>query len=163
MHLSLLFRQESSDEITKREADKRKTNRLDRHFRTAARMSGRIYMPLRTSQTPSCTGLHASHLFLCVRLCVCVCVCVCMCVCQTGNRILQRYSLSLSLVVVIEAEALAGTSDNIVVDKGEFRQVLNEAVRIARSFDDGLAPLASSFHHILYINMSYRRNIYHMV
>jgi len=46
----------------------------------------------------------------------------------------------------MEAEALAGTSDNIVVDKGEFRQVLNEAVRIARSFDDGLAPLASSFH-----------------
>jgi len=66
--------------------------RRDRHFRNAARLSGKIYMPMRTSTRPTCEG----------------------------------------------------SSDNIKVDKDEFRRVLDDAVRIARSFDDGLSECGLS-------------------
>ena len=61
--------------------------RLDRHFRLAARMAGRLYLPLRTTQPVSCSG----------------------------------------------------SSDAIPVDTGEFRNALDGAVRLARSFDDGVS------------------------
>ena len=61
--------------------------RLDRHFRLAARMAGKIYLPLRSTQPVTCKG----------------------------------------------------TSDAIPVDSGEFRRALDAAVRLARSFDDGVA------------------------
>lgn len=61
--------------------------RLDRHFRHAARMTGKIYMPLRSQTRESCVG----------------------------------------------------SSDSIVVPIAEFRETLSGAVRIARSFDDGLS------------------------
>ena len=61
--------------------------RLDRHFRLAARMAGRLYLPLRTTQPVACSG----------------------------------------------------SSDAIPVDAGEFRAALDGAVRLARSFDDGVS------------------------
>ena len=61
--------------------------RLDRHFRHAARMSGKHYMPLRSSVAVTCEG----------------------------------------------------SSDNVPIPKDEFRSALDGAVRLARSFDDGLS------------------------
>lgn len=63
------------------------TYRLHRHFRHAARMTGKIYMPLRAVKKETCEG----------------------------------------------------TSDNVFVPIDEFKATLDGAVRIARSFDDGLA------------------------
>jgi hypothetical protein len=61
--------------------------RLDRHFRNACRMSGKVYAPLRTTQRVSCHG----------------------------------------------------SSDDVPVDAEEFERALDGAVRVARSFDDGLS------------------------
>lgn len=61
--------------------------RQDRHFRHAARMTGKIYMPLRSQTRESCIG----------------------------------------------------SSDTITVPIDEFRETIDGAVRIARSFDDGLS------------------------
>lgn len=61
--------------------------RQDRHFRNAARMSGKHYMPLRSLEQVTCKG----------------------------------------------------SSDNVPIDKGEFRETIDGAVRLARSFDDGLS------------------------
>ena len=61
--------------------------RLDRHFRNAARMSGKHYMPMRSLQVVTCQG----------------------------------------------------SSDNVPVNVKEFREVVDGAVRLARSFDDGLS------------------------
>lgn len=61
--------------------------RLDRHFRHAARMTGKIYMPLRATQRETCVG----------------------------------------------------SSDNVVMPLEEFRRTIDGAIRIARSFDSGLA------------------------
>lgn len=61
--------------------------RQDRHFRHASRMTGKIYMPIRSLTRETCHG----------------------------------------------------TSDNVRVDIDEFRRTLDGAVRIARSFDDGLS------------------------
>jgi len=66
--------------------------RLDRHFRLAARMAGKIYLPLRSTQPVTCKG----------------------------------------------------TSDAVPVDAGEFRRALDAAVRLARSFDDGVAECGLS-------------------
>ena len=84
-------------------------------------------------------------------------MCACVCARQAMGYCKDTHTQTHTLVVVIEAEALAGTSDNIVIDKGEFRQVLNEAMRIARSFDDGLALFACSFHpYAVYQDVIYR-------
>lgn len=61
--------------------------RQDRHFRHAARMTNKIYMPLRATARETCVG----------------------------------------------------TSDNVIVPIDEFRKTMDGAVRIARSFDDGIA------------------------
>lgn len=61
--------------------------RLDRHFRHAARMSGKNYMPLRSTQQVTCQG----------------------------------------------------SSDNVPIPIGDFRNAIDGAVRLARSFDDGLS------------------------
>lgn len=61
--------------------------RMDRHFRNAARMSGKHYMPMRSLEQVTCQG----------------------------------------------------SSDNVPVNAAEFREVLDGAVRLARSFDDGLS------------------------
>uniref|UniRef100_A0A7S0SZ26 EGF domain-specific O-linked N-acetylglucosamine transferase n=1 Tax=Chromulina nebulosa TaxID=96789 RepID=A0A7S0SZ26_9STRA len=61
--------------------------RQDRHFRHAARMTGKIYMPLRTLTRETCQG----------------------------------------------------SSDNVVIPVQEFKQTVDGAIRIARSFDDGLS------------------------
>jgi len=61
--------------------------RVDRHFRHAARLSGKIYMPMRTMKEVSCEK----------------------------------------------------SSDNVYVEPDQFRSVLDDAVRIARSFDDGIS------------------------
>ena len=66
--------------------------RLDRHFRLAARMAGKIYLPLRSTSPVTCKG----------------------------------------------------TSDAVPVDAGEFRRALDAAVRLARSFDDGVAECGLS-------------------
>mmetsp|Transcript_25783 Transcript_25783/g.57802 ORF Transcript_25783/g.57802 Transcript_25783/m.57802 type:complete len:219 (-) Transcript_25783:216-872(-) len=59
--------------------------RLDRHFRLASRMAGKIYLPMRSTDPVTCRG----------------------------------------------------SSDAIPVNKEEFRRVMDAAVRLARSFDDG--------------------------
>jgi len=74
--------------------------RRDRHFRHVTRLSGRIYMPLRSSQTPTCKVSCVSFcmsvclsvcLYPCVSvclsvyLCLCVHVCVCLCVRVRGR------------------------------------------------------------------------------
>ena len=61
--------------------------RVDRHFRLAARMADKIYLPLRSSLPVTCSG----------------------------------------------------SSDAIAVDTKEFHSVLDAAVRLARSFDNGVA------------------------
>jgi hypothetical protein len=61
--------------------------RQDRHFRHASRMTGKIYMPIRTLTRESCVG----------------------------------------------------SSDNVHVPIDEFRNTIDGAVRIARSFDDGIS------------------------
>lgn len=61
--------------------------RLDRHFRLAARMTGKIYMPMRSTGNVKCHG----------------------------------------------------TSDSIPVDAAEFERAVDAALRVARSFDDGVA------------------------
>mmetsp|Transcript_30022 Transcript_30022/g.28699 ORF Transcript_30022/g.28699 Transcript_30022/m.28699 type:complete len:155 (-) Transcript_30022:228-692(-) len=61
--------------------------RQDRHFRHAARMTGKIYMPLRSLQRETCIG----------------------------------------------------TSDDVIIPVIEFTTLIDGAVRIARSFDNGLA------------------------
>jgi protein O-GlcNAc transferase len=61
--------------------------RLDRHFRLAARMAGKLYLPLRSTEPVTCQG----------------------------------------------------TSDAIPVSERDFRAALDAAVRLARSFDDGVA------------------------
>lgn len=66
--------------------------RIDRHFRLAARMAGKIYMPMRSTAPVSCTG----------------------------------------------------TSDAIPIDKAEFERALDAAIRVARSFDDGVAECGLS-------------------
>jgi capsular polysaccharide biosynthesis protein len=61
--------------------------RQDRHFRHAARLTGKIYMPLRTQKRETCQG----------------------------------------------------SSDNVFIPEDEFRQAIDGALRVARSFDDGLS------------------------
>jgi len=61
--------------------------RQDRHFRHASRLSGKMYMPLRSLQRESCVG----------------------------------------------------SSDNVVVPVDEFAKAIDGALRLARSFDDGLS------------------------
>jgi capsular polysaccharide biosynthesis protein len=61
--------------------------RQDRHFRHAARMTGKIYMPLRSLNRETCVG----------------------------------------------------SSDNVKISIDEFRKTMDGALRIARSFDDGLS------------------------
>lgn len=61
--------------------------RQDRHFRHAARMTGKIYMPIRSRERESCQG----------------------------------------------------SSDNVRIPIDEFRRTLDGALRIARSFDDGVS------------------------
>ncbi|KAJ8604087.1 hypothetical protein CTAYLR_001728 [Chrysophaeum taylorii] len=61
--------------------------RLDRHFRLAARMAGKIYLPMRSTRPVTCRG----------------------------------------------------SSDSIPVDPRDFEAALDAAVRLARSFDDGVA------------------------
>ena len=61
--------------------------RQDRHFRHAARMTGKIYMPMRTLIREDCEG----------------------------------------------------SSDNVHIQIGEFRKTVDGAIRLARSFDDGLS------------------------
>lgn len=61
--------------------------RQDRHFRHAARMTGKIYMPLRSLTRETCVG----------------------------------------------------SSDNVKIPIDEFRKTMDGALRIARSFDDGLS------------------------
>ena len=61
--------------------------RLDRHFRLAARMAGKVYMPLRSTRPVTCKG----------------------------------------------------TSDAIPVDAADFAAALDGALRVARSFDDGVS------------------------
>ena len=61
--------------------------RLDRHFRLAARMTDKIYLPMRSTQAVSCRG----------------------------------------------------SSDAIPVDVADFRRALDAALRLARSFDDGVS------------------------
>jgi len=61
--------------------------RQDRHFRHAARMTGKIYMPMRSLSRETCQG----------------------------------------------------TSDNVKVPIDEFKKTMDGALRIARSFDDGLS------------------------
>ena len=61
--------------------------RLDRHFRLAARMAGKVYLPMRTTTRVSCSGSSDSipvevpefkrTMDAAVRLARCVCVCVC--------------------------------------------------------------------------------------
>lgn len=66
--------------------------RQDRHFRHASRMTGKIYMPVRSQTRETCQG----------------------------------------------------SSDNVMVPIDEFRRALDGAVRIARSFDDGLSECGLS-------------------
>jgi hypothetical protein len=77
--------------------------RQDRHFRHAARMTDKVFVPFLV--------LSLTHSFVKIYMPV---------------RATQR-------------ETCQGTSDNVVVPMNEFKMALDGAVRIARSFDDGLS------------------------